>query len=91
MKVGNVVLATAGKEKGKIFLVVKLDEKSAFIADGKKISVFKPKKKNLKHIQKVSKCEFSESLITEAKDIKINAEIRKFLKNEKEKICQEKM
>ena len=46
MKVGNVVLATAGKEKGKIFLVVKLDEKSVFIADGKKISVFKPKKKN---------------------------------------------
>ena len=91
MKTGNVVQATAGKEKGEIFVVVKVEGKFAFIADGKRISLFKPKKKNLKHIQKVSKQSFSESLIAEANDIKIDAEIRKFLKSQKETICQKKM
>ena len=91
MKTGDVVLATAGKEKGEIFVVVKVDGKNAFIADGKRLSLFHPKKKNLKHIKKASKQSFSESLIAEARDIKVDAAIRKFLKSQKETICQKKM
>ena len=91
MKTGNVVQATAGKEKSEIFVVVKVETNAAYIADGKRLSIFHPKKKNLKHIQKISKESFSESLIAEAKDIKVDAEIRKFLKFQKEKICQKKM
>ncbi len=91
MKIGDVVLATAGKEKGDFFVVVDVTEKSVFIADGKRLSIFKPKRKNLKHIKKVVKNCFPESLIAEARDINIDAAIRKFLKSQKEQICQKKM
>ena len=77
------ILQTANK-----FQFLNQDEKSAFIADGKKISVFKPKKKNFKHIQKVSKQRF---LLSDEKDIKVDAAVRKYLKTQKERICQKKM
>ena len=90
MQTGDVVLCLAGKEKGEIFVVVKLEENCAFIADGKRLSILKPKKKNVKHIKKVSKNRFL--LGDDAfKDIKTNAAVRKFLKSEKERLCQKKM
>ncbi len=88
--VGDVVRATAGKEKEQIFVVVKTEENYVYIADGKRLSVLKPKKKNVKHIEKVSKNRF---LLGEDafKDIKTDAAVRKFLRNEKERICQKRM
>ncbi len=90
MEIGEVVLATAGKEKNQIFVVVKIENGFAYIADGKRVSVLKPKKKNAKHIQKVSKNRFL--LGDDAfKDIKTDAAVRKFIKTEKERLCQKKM
>ena len=90
MQVGEVVLCLAGKEKGEIFVVIRTEGNFVFIADGKRLSIFKPKKKNAKHIQKVSKNRFL--LGDDAfKDIKTNAAVRKFLKSEKERLCQKKM
>lgn len=90
MQVGDLVIATAGKEKNNIFLVVKVDEKFVYIADGKRVSVVKPKRKNAKHIQKVSKQRF---LLGDdvTHDVKYNAAVRKLIKVEKERICQKKM
>lgn len=90
MQVGEIVIATAGKEKNDIFVVVKIEEGCAYIANGKRVSVLKPKKKNEKHIQKVSKERFLLSE-TSLKDEKTDAAVRKFLKTEKERICQKKM
>lgn len=90
MQVGDLVIATAGKEKNNFFLVVKVDEKFVYIADGKRVSVTEPKRKNEKHIQKVSKQRF---LLGDdvTRDIKYNAAVRKLIKVEKERICQKKM
>lgn len=88
MQVGDIVLATKGKEKNDIFVVVKIENRFAYIANGKRVSVFKPKKKNEKHIQKVSKQRF---LLSDEKDIKVDAAVRKYLKTQKERICQKKM
>ena len=90
MQVGDIVIALAGKEKNDIFVVVKIEDGFAYIANGKRVSIFKPKKKNEKHIQKVSKNRF---LLSEDsfKDEKTNAAVRKFIKTEKERICQKKM
>ena len=86
---GDVVIATAGKEKNQIFVVIEVNEKYCFLVDGKRLKLTKPKKKSLKHVQKASKIGFDCDKIKSKQD-NVNAEIRKFLK-EKESICPKKM
>ena len=50
-KIGNVVIATAGKEKGQLLVIVNLDDKYAYLSDGKRLKASKPKKKSFKHIK----------------------------------------
>ena len=79
---GDVVIATAGKEKNQIFVVIEKDEKYCYLVDGKRLKIVKPKKKSLKHVQRASKTPFPmERLSGQEKD---NAEIRKFLKERME-------
>lgn len=76
---GDVVIATAGKEKNQIFVVKEVDQKYAWLVDGKRLKISKPKKKSLKHVQKASKIGFDATKLNIEQE-KINAEIRKFLK-----------
>ena len=48
---GSVVRSKAGRDKGIVFMVLSLDEDSAYIADGKKRKIEDPKRKKLKHLQ----------------------------------------
>ena len=53
LETGDVVFVRRGKNKGKFFVVVGIEsETRVFIADGIKYSVGKPKKKNVKHLQR---------------------------------------
>ena len=53
LKIGDVVSVRRGKNKGKFFVVVRTEsEARIFIADGISYSVEKPKKKNVKHLQR---------------------------------------
>ena len=79
---GDVVLATAGKENGNLFIAWRVDEKFCYLVDGKRLKIDKPKKKSLKHVYKASKTSFPETLLCE-KEEKVNAVIRKFLKERK--------
>lgn len=47
---GLVVKAKAGRDKGGFFIVTDFSEKEAFICDGKRRKLNKPKKKNIKHL-----------------------------------------
>lgn len=78
MKIGNVVLATAGKEKGQLFVIVKLDDKYAYLSDGKRLKTIKPKKKSFKHIKLYGSEALSEDQVLD-KNERVNALIRKFL------------
>ena len=78
MKIGNVVLAKAGKEKGQLYVIVALDYKYAYLSDGKRIKKDKPKKKIFKHIQKFTNLSLSESELLDQNE-RVNALIRKFL------------
>ena len=89
LQTGDVVIATAGKEKNQIFVVAKLDDKFCFLVDGDRLKLTKPKKKSLKHVQKASKIGFDAQKLKSEQE-KINAEIRKFLK-ERSLLCQRKM
>lgn len=84
---GSVVRAIAGKEKNQIFVVEKVDDKFCYIIDGKRLKLGKPKKKSLKHVQKALKIEFETKKLESGQE-KVNAEIRRFLK---ESVCLNKM
>lgn len=90
MKIGNLVIATKGKEKNQYFVIMELDDKFAYIIDGKRLKTSNPKKKNVKHIQKASKNDFQIELFSINND-NVNCAVRKFIKEEKEKLCQKTM
>ena len=53
---GSVVIAKAGRDKGKMFAVIKLiDDRSALIADGRSRPIERPKRKNMLHLQATSR------------------------------------
>ena len=71
MERGAVVIAKAGKEKGGAYVVVgQLDSHNVLIADGRKRTIEKPKKKNVAHLQRTN------SVIDE---ISTNRQLRTFL------------
>ncbi|TZE82741.1 KOW domain-containing RNA-binding protein [Calorimonas adulescens] len=52
LKVGQVVKSKAGRDKGKLFIVLNVEDPYAYIADGSLRKVEKPKKKKIKHLIK---------------------------------------
>lgn len=51
VRLGSVVISTAGRDSGRIFLVVSIpDDNYVYIADGNLRRLAKPKKKKLKHV-----------------------------------------
>ena len=78
MKKGYVAEAKAGKEKGRLFVIVNLDDKYAYLSDGKRLKITKPKKKSLKHIKVFGSQALSEADVLDLND-RTNAKIRKFL------------
>ena len=49
---GTVVIAKAGRDKGKAFAVIEvLDPRTVLIADGKRRPIERPKRKNVIHLQ----------------------------------------
>ncbi|MBO8136863.1 MAG: RNA-binding protein [Desulfotomaculum sp.] len=55
LKVGQLVSSKAGRDKGKIYVVIgTAEENRVWVADGRTRTVDKPKKKNVKHLQKIN-------------------------------------
>ncbi|MCR4593684.1 MAG: KOW domain-containing RNA-binding protein [Clostridiales bacterium] len=52
---GQLVLCTAGREKGKLMYVVKTDDDYVYLSDGKERPLSKPKRKNPKHLTDTGK------------------------------------
>ena len=82
MKIGQIVIATAGKEKLQTFVVVKAEGNFVYLADGKRLKAIKPKKKSLKHI-KQCKGEMVDLTEGELLEERVNAKIRNGLKRSK--------
>lgn len=47
---GSVVLATAGRDRGELFVVLSEGERDCLIADGRRRKVLHPKRKNTRHL-----------------------------------------
>ena len=56
MRHGSAVTSKAGSDKDKIYIVVGIEGKFAFISDGKRHTLSAPKKKNIKHLSDLGIC-----------------------------------
>lgn len=52
--VGSAVYSRAGRDKGGLFIVLKLDGDFVYLADGDKRRVAAPKKKRIKHLNRTN-------------------------------------
>lgn len=52
IKLGSVVISSAGHDQGRFMLVVGADGGFVYVADGKERKLGSPKKKNIKHVRK---------------------------------------
>ena len=69
---GRAVLSMAGRDAGRRFVALRVDETYAYVADGDLRKVETPKKKKRRHIQIISRTVD----ITGADDAKIRRELR---------------
>lgn len=48
---GQVVISKQGRDNGTVYVVLKMDASYCYVADGRKTTYQRPKKKNEKHLQ----------------------------------------
>jgi len=75
LSLGSVVRSAAGHDQNRFYAVVKIEQDSIWIADGKERKLAKPKRKNPKHIAKTNTV-LTFSAITS--DSKLRAMLRPF-------------
>lgn len=78
--VGQIVFNKAGRDKGDAFIVTKVQEPYAYIANGKGRTIVKPKKKKIIHLQLTNTIcyDINEKILSES--YILDADIRKALK-----------
>lgn len=77
LKIGDIVLSKAGRDQGRHFVVVAVDEIFAQLCDGDLRKVDRPKKKKMKHLKKTDG--YSEYIAEKiAENLKVtNTELRR--------------
>ncbi len=81
LEVGQIVFSKSGRDKGRPFIVISIEEEYAYLADGMMRKLEVPKRKKYKHIQQTNDAiEWIKQKIIE--DGKLtNSDIRKALNN----------
>ena len=77
--ISDVVMSTAGRDKGKLFYVIGTDPVYLTLANGKDRTLEKPKRKKRKHIQKVLRSETRVAEKLRNGDKVLNSELRRDL------------
>ena len=75
----DIIMSLAGRDKGKLFYVMDIEENYVLIADGKGRKLENPKRKKLKHVRRVSRTETRVALKIAQGDKVINSELRRDL------------
>ncbi len=78
-EVADVVISTAGRDKGELFYVIGSDQGLLLLADGKGRTLEKPKYKKPRHIQKVLRAETRVAAKLRQGDKVLNSELRRDL------------
>ncbi len=56
MKIGQIVYSNAGRDKGKVLVVISSNNSGVFVVDGKERPLQRPKLKNPKHLNLTNYC-----------------------------------
>ena len=75
----DIIISLAGRDKGKLFYVVDVEENYVLIADGKGRKLEIPKRKKLKHVRRVSRTETRVAVKLQNGDKVLNSELRRDL------------
>ena len=79
IQIADVVIATAGREKGKLFYVLNVDEQYLLLGNGKDRTLEQPKRKSLRHVRKVLRSETRVAQKLTSGDKVLNSELRRDL------------
>ena len=77
--ISDVVLSTTGRDKGKLFYVIGIEDDLLLLANGKDRTLDKPKRKKQKHVQKVLRSETRVAAKILQGDKVLNGELRRDL------------
>ncbi len=77
--IADVVIATAGREKGQLFYVLRTEQEYLLLVNGKDRTLEKPKRKKQKHTQKVLRSETRVAEKLRLGDKVLNSELRRDL------------
>ena len=77
--ISDVVMSTAGRDKGKLFYVIGTDPVYLTLVNGKDRTLEKPKRKKRKHVQKVLRSETRVAAKILSGDKVLNSELRRDL------------
>ena len=79
LQIADVVVSTAGRDAGKWFYVINMDETFLYLVNGKDRTLEKPKRKKRKHAEKVLRSETRVAAKLRAGDRVLNSELRRDL------------
>ena len=79
IQIADVVIATAGREKGKLFYVLDMDAEFLILVNGKDRTLEQPKRKKLRHVEKVLRAETRVAEKLKTGDKVLNSELRRDL------------
>ena len=79
IQIADVVVSTAGKDKEKLFYCVGTEGVYLLLANGKDRTLDQPKRKKLKHVNKVLRAETRVAAKIRSGDKVLNSELRKDL------------
>ena len=82
MSIGDVVISLSGHDRGRLYVVIGIEDDSMLLCDGKRKLLSNPKRKNKKHLKKVE-----ERVDLSSYKPLYDAHIRKALKCVKKDIC----
>ena len=77
--VSDVVVSTAGRDQGRLYYVISTDELFLMLVNGKDRTLDKPKRKKLRHVQKVLRSETRVAAKIASGDKVLNSELRRDL------------
>lgn len=75
----DIIESLAGRDKGKYFYVIDVEESYVLIADGKGRKLENPKRKKLKHVRRVTRTETRVAVKILNGDKVLNSELRRDL------------
>jgi len=79
INVADLVESTAGRDKGKLFYVIRIEGVYVLLANGKERPIERPKRKKQKHIRRVHQIESDVVRMIRSGDKVLNAQLRRDL------------